>query len=217
MDAAKEEIYVKSKLGGKAGFGKRPAIIVVDLQKGFTNPDAPGGGGMDGTVAAVNKLNQAARNKNIKIFFFHVGYRKDGIDLGVFGHKAFVLRDFITDSWLFELDDRLEVKEHDIIMEKHWSSAFFATHLVQSLITMHIDTVIITGATTAGCVNCTVIDSCSYGFRTVVVEEAVADRAKETHDMFLFNMGNKYADVVKLDEVIEQINKLEPLEYDLLW
>jgi nicotinamidase-related amidase len=82
---------------------------------------------------------------------------------------------------------------------------------------MHIDTVIVTGCTTAGCVNCTVIDSCSYGFRTVVVEEGVADRSEETHNMFLFNMGNKYADVLKLNEVIEKINKLDKLEYDLLW
>jgi len=213
----KEEIYEKSKLGGRAGFGKRPVVFVIDMQKGFTQPDAPGGGGMDSTVEAVNELIDAAREKNVKVFFFRVGYRKDGIDLGVFGHKAFVLREFTRDSRFYELDDRLKIKDEDVVMEKHWSSAFFGTHLVQSLITMHIDTVIITGCTTAGCVNCTVIDSCSYGFRTVVVEEGVADRSEETHNMFLFNMGNKYADVIKLKEVIEAINKLDKLEYDLLW
>lgn len=213
----KEQIYQKSKLGGKVGLGKRPAIVVIDLQKGFTLPSAPAGGDMTSTVEAVNKLTDAAREKNIRIFYTRVGYNRDGSDLGVFGHKAFVLKDFTRDSWYYELDDRLKIKENDIIIEKHWPSSFFGTHLLQMLITMHIDTLIVTGCTTAGCVYATVVDSCSYGFRTAVVMEGVADRAQETHNMFLWNMGQKYADIMSVDEVIEGIQKLEKLEYDLLW
>lgn len=213
----KEKIYEKAKLGGKVGFGKRPAIVVIDLQKGFTLPTAPAGGDMTSTVEVVNSLTEAAREKNIKVFYTRVGYQKDGIDLGVFGHKAFVLRDFTRDTWYYELDDRLKIKEEDVVMEKHWPSSFFGTHLLQMLITMHIDTLIVTGCTTAGCVYATVVDSCSYGFRTVVVTEGVADRALETHNMFLWNMGQKYADVMTLSEVIDEIGKLEKLEYDLLW
>ena len=212
-----EDIYKKSKLGGRAGFGRRPVILVIDLQKGFTHPDTPEGDGMDAAVDAVNTLTEAGRQKGIKVFFFRMGCRKDGIDVGVFGHKAFVVKEFTPGSWQRELDDRLKVKDYDVVIEKHWPSAFFGTHLVQSLITMHIDTVIVTGCTTSGCVNCTVVDSCSYGFRTIVVEEGVADRSKEIHNMFLFNMNHKYADVMRLNEVAEEIDKLDRLEYDLLW
>lgn len=213
----KEQIYQKAKLGGAVGFGKRPAIVVIDLQKGFTLPSAPAGGDMTSTVETVNKLTEAARDKNIKVIYTRVGYNKDGVDLGVFGHKAFVLRDFTRDSWYYEMDDRLNIKEDDIVMEKHWPSAFFGTHLLQMLITMHIDTLIVTGCTTAGCVYATVVDACSYGFRTIVVKEGVADRAEETHNMFLWNMGQKYADILSVDEVIEEITKLNKMEYDLLW
>lgn len=213
----KEKIYEKSKLGGKVGLGRRPAIVVIDLQKGFTLPAAVAGGDMTSTVEAVNKLTEAAREKNIRVFYTRVGYQRDGTDLGVFGHKAFVLREFTRDTLDYELDDRLKIREEDIIIEKHWPSAFFGTHLLQMLITLHTDTLIVTGCTTAGCVYASVVDSCSYGFRTVVVSEGVADRAQETHNMFLWNMGQKYADVMSVDEVIKEINKLEKLEYDLLW
>lgn len=199
------------------GFGRRPAIVAIDLQKGFTLPTAAAGGDMTSTVEAVNKLTEAAREKNIRVFYTRVGYQRDGIDLGVFGHKAFVLREFTRDTLDYELDGRLKIREEDIIIEKHWPSAFFGTHLLQMLITLHTDTLIVTGCTTAGCVYASVVDSCSYGFRTVVVSEGVADRAQETHNMFLWNMGQKYADVMSVDEVIEEINKLEKLEYDLLW
>ena len=101
-------------------------------------------------------------------------------------------------------------------MEKHWPSTFFGTHLLSMLITTHTDTVILTGCTTAGCVYASAVDSCSYGFRTIVVSDGVADRAEETHNMFLWNMGQKYADVLSVDETIENIKGLEKLEYDLL-
>lgn len=215
--SGKEDIYKKSKLGGNVGLGNRPAIVVIDLQKGFTLPDAPAGGDMTSTVEAVNLLTDAAREKNIRVFYTRVGYNIDGLDLGVFGHKAFVLRDYTRDSWYYELDERLKVKDEDVIIEKHWPSSFFGTHLLPMLITMHIDTLIVTGCTTAGCVYATVVDSCSYGFRTIVVEEGIADRAVETHNMFLWNMGQKYADVMKTHEVIEEIHKLEEMKYDLLW
>lgn len=214
--SGKEDAYASSNLGGKVGFGKRPAIVVIDLQKGFTLPEATAGADMSQTVENVNKLTEAGREKNIKVYYTRVGYQKDGIDLGVFGYKAFVLREFTRDHWNYELDERLKIREEDLIIEKHWPSAFFGTHLVQMLITTHVDTLIITGCTTAGCIYASTVDSCSYGFRTMVVSDGVADRAEETHNMFLWNMGQKYADVLTVDETIEEIKKIEKLEYDLL-
>ncbi|NQV03062.1 MAG: isochorismatase family protein [Bacteroidia bacterium] len=215
--SGKEEAYASSNLGGRVGFGKRPAIVVIDLQKGFTLAEATAGADMTETVESVNRLTEAAREKNIKVYYTHVGYQKDGIDLGVFGHKAFVLKEFTRDHWNYELDDRLKIKEYDVIIEKHWPSSFFGTHLLQMLITTHVDTLIITGCTTAGCVYATTLDSCSYGFRTMVVSDGIADRAEETHNMFLWNMGQKYADVLTVEETIEEIKKIDKLDYDLLF
>ena len=217
MTNGREEIYQKSKLGGGVGFGKRPAIIVIDLQKGFTLPEATAGADMTTTVENVKKLTDASREKNVKVYYTRVGYEKDGVDLGPFGHKAMVLRDFTRDHWFYEMDERLDIRNSDIVLEKHWPSAFFGTHLLQMFIATHIDTVIITGCTTAGCVYASALDSCSYGFRTIVAEECVADRAEETHNMFLWNMGQKYADVMSVKEVIAEIEKVEKMEYDLLW
>jgi maleamate amidohydrolase len=214
--AGKDEAYASSNLGGKVGFGKRPAIVVIDLQKGFTLPEATAGADMTQTVENVNKLTEFAREKNIKVYYTRVGYQKDGLDLGVFGYKAFVLREFTRDHWNYELDERLKIKEQDVIMEKHWPSTFFGTHLLSMLITTHTDTLILTGCTTAGCVYASAVDSCSYGFRTIVVSDGVADRAEETHNMFLWNMGQKYADVLSVDETIEEIKEIEKMEYDLL-
>lgn len=213
----KDKIYQKAKLGGGVGFGKRPAIVVIDLQKGFTLPTAPAGGDMTKTVEAVNKLTEAARKKNVKVIYTRVGYSKDGIDLGVFGHKAMILREFTRDHWYYEMDERLKIKEGDVILEKHWPSALFGTHLLQMLIPMHIDTLILTGCTTAGCVYATTVDSCSYGFRTVVVSDGVTDRSEETHNMFIWNMGQKYADIMDVDATIREIGKIDRMEYDLLW
>lgn len=213
----KEAVYEKSKLGGKVGFGKRPAIVVIDLQKGFTLPDATAGADMTGTVEKVNELTEAARVKDIKVIYTRVGYQKGGMDLGVFGHKAFVLRDFTRNTRDYEMDDRLKIHDGDIVMEKHWPSVFFGTHMVQMLTTLHIDTFILTGCTTAGCVYASCVDSCSYGFRTMVIQDAVADRALETHNMFLWNMGQKYADIMTTTEAIAEIHNLDKLTYDLLW
>jgi len=207
----KEQAYKRGQFGGKIGFGKSPAIVVVDFQKGFTLPDAMAGGDMTREVEATAKITTAAHKKNIRAFYTRVGYNKDGSDLGVFGLKVGILKEFSRDSVLYELDDRLQIADNGIVLEKHWPSAFFGTHLNQMLIPMSIDTIIVTGCTTAGCVYATVIDSCSYGYRTIVVSDAVADRSSETHNIFLWNMGQKYADIMTSDEVIQEIGKLQSL------
>lgn len=209
--SSREEAYKRGKFGGNVGFGERPAVVVVDLQKGFTMPDAVAGGDMTKEVLATAKITTAGKAKNVRAFYTRVGYNRDGSDLGVFGHKVGILKEFTRDSVLYEMDERLQIADNGIVLEKHWPSAFFGTHLNQMLIPMGIDTVIVTGCTTAGCVYATVIDSCSYGYRTIVVSDAVADRSSETHNMFLWNMGQKYADIMTSDQVVQEIAKIRPL------
>jgi len=214
----KDEIYRISKLGGKCGFGKRPAVVVVDFQKGFTL--APLGEGCDMGVALLNsnRIVKAAREKNMKIFYCKIAYQsQEGIDLGAWGHKCYLERDLLRTSSHCEMDDRLDIQPQDIVFEKQWASAFFGTHLVQMLINLRIDTVIFTGCVTGGCLNASVVDGVSYGFRTIVAGDACGDRSREIHDLYLWNMNQKYADVLTTDEVVKELQKFDKLEYDLLW
>jgi len=210
--------YKEAKLGHRVGFGKRPAIVVVDLQKAFTDPNASAGGDLSETIENVNKLTDEARKKNIKIFFARLGYQSPcGIDLGTWGHKVLVEREFLRNTENYEMDDRLKINEEDIIFEKHWASAFFGSHLVQMLIPLHIDTVIVTGCTVAGCLYATALDSCSYGFRTIVASDAASDRSEEMRNLFMWNIDQKYADVMTVKQISMHIQELEVLDYDMLW
>ena len=214
MAETKDDIYKKAGLGGSVGFGERPVIIVVDFQNAYTDPRAATAGDLNFQCQQTKKLTDAAREKNIRVIYTRVGYSEDGIDLGLWGEKCPSLKPVTRDTWDYEWNQYLDVREEDVKIEKHWPSAFFGTHLTQMLIPMHIDTCIICGGTVGGCVYATVIDSCSYGFRTIIPRDAVGDRTKETYDMFLWNMNQKYGDVSSVDECIEYFKTIEPLEYE---
>jgi len=214
---SKESIYQRAKLGEKIGWGKRPVLIVVDFQKGFTMPESPMGGDLTAEVEATKRLADACRSKNIKCIFTRVGYNKDGSDLAVWSLKAPGLREYTRDHWYYEFDERLGIRDEDILVEKHWPSAFFGTHIVQMLIAMNIDTVILAGCTVGGCLYATAIDRLSYGFRAMIATDACGDRSEETKKMFMWNMGMKYGDLLTTDEIIEHINSMEPMEYPMLY
>lgn len=216
-DVSKESIYQKARLGEKIGWGKRPALIVVDFQKGFTMAESPMGGDMTAEVEATKRLADACRAKNIKCIYTRVGYNKDGSDLTVWSLKAPGLREYTRDHWYYEYDERLGIQDDDILVEKHWPSAYLGTHIVQMLIAMNIDTVILAGCTVGGCLYATAIDSLSYGFRAMIATDACADRSEETKKIFMWNMGMKYGDLFTTDEIIEHINAMEPMEYTMLY
>ncbi len=214
----KEKIYSDSKIGYRIGFGIRPAVVVVDLQKGFTDPASFAGCDMEEAVLQTNRIVDAAHEKNVQVFFARIGYQSPvGVDLGVWGLKCHLEREFSNQSVHYELDSRLHVQKQDIIFEKHCASAFFGTHLLQMLISLNVDTTILTGCTTSGCLNATIIDAISNGFRTIVPKEACADRSKELHEMYLWNIGKKYADVISVDETIAHLNSMEPMTYQNQW
>lgn len=213
MSEIREAIYKRAKLGGKVGFGNRPVIIVVDFQKGFTLPQSPSGRDMTDRIMNAVMITNAARHKNIKIIYTRLGFNKDGSDLTTFGKKAFILKEFVRDHWYYEWDDRLDIKEDDIQIEKHCPSVFFGTPIAQILVTLQIDTVVLCGCTVGGCVYASAVDSCSFGFKTIVVSDASADRSQEVYDLFLWNLGQKYADIMTTDEVICKIQSINSLSY----
>jgi nicotinamidase-related amidase len=206
----KHAIYQRAQLGHKLGYGKRPAVVVVDFQLGFTAPErSPLAGNLDTAVAATNTVIAAARKKDAPVIFTIVGYdphRQD--DAGLWPEKAPSLRLLKLGSELVELDPRLNRSPEDLVIIKKYASGFFGTYLASTLTMRAVDTVIVTGCTTSGCVRATVMDALAHGFRPIIPVEAVGDRAQEPHEANLFDIGSKYGDVVSTQEVIDYLDRL---------
>src|SRR5712692_3448232 len=192
----KHTVYQRAQLGHKLGYGKRPAVAVIDFQIGFTAPErSPLAGNLDAEVAATNKIIAAARQKNVPVIFTVVGYdphRQD--DAGLWPEKAPSLRLLTLGSELVELDPRLDRKPEDLVIVKKYASGFFGTYLASTLTMKAIDTLIVTLA---------------HGFRPIVPLEAVGDRAQEPHEANIFDIGSKYGDVVPTSEVIAYLENLK--------
>jgi nicotinamidase-related amidase len=204
MAEDKKVIYKRSGLGHRIGYGRRPALLVIDMQLGFTAPErSPLAGNLDSQIAAINRLLPAARDSGTPIVFTVVGYDpKIAGDAGLWPEKAPTLLELKIGSDLVELDPRLRRAPEDLLLIKKYASAFVGTPLVSTLVSRGVDTVLVAGCTTSGCVRATVVDALSYGFRPIIPEEAVGDRAQEPHEANLFDMDSKYADVVSLADVL---------------
>ena len=204
-----KEIYVEAGITGKVGFGAKPAIVVVDLTKGFTQPQFQLGADLSEVVNSNVDLLSKARENGIPIFFSVSEFREDMKDAGIWGKKFPSIKTLICGSEEVKIDPRLDPKPEEQIIRKNFPSCFFGTTLATYLIALRIDTLIVTGATTSGCVRATVVDSLQYGFRTIVPKECVGDRAQAPHEANLFDMGTKYADVVPLQEVLSYLDKVK--------
>ena len=213
----REAAYKKAGWGASSGFGNRPALVVVDFQKGFTIPESPLGSNMDFEVANTKKLADACRKKNIKIVYCRLGYNKDGSDMTTWQFKIPSLKEYTRDHLYYEYDERLGIQENDMLLEKHGPSAFFGTYLTSTFTALRIDTVMVAGCTVGGCVYATVVDAMSHGYRPVIVTDCCADRSKEVKDMFMWNMGQKYGELMASDEIIDHIETFEPLAYEMLY
>lgn len=196
------------------GFGRRPALINIDLQKAYT--------AVGEFVTAyetdprqlehVNQLARAFRGKGLPVVWTYVAYMDSGEDAGVWGTRTDTpdsLQNIKVGSRRSELDERLEIdRKRDLIVNKRMASAFHETNLA-SVFTYHgVDTVVVTGGSTSGCVRATVVDSLSRSYRTIVAEEAVADKHESPHFANLYDMALKYADVLPVSEILSHINKL---------
>lgn len=194
--------YRQRGLAGRVGFGERPAVVVVDMIHGFTDPASPLGSNLDAEVAATARLLAAARAARFPVHFTTIEYHDDGTGGVPFVRKIPAIRTLLPGSRLVAVDGRLAPAAGEIVWTKQGASAFFGTALAAALTSRRVDTVLLAGCTTSGCVRASAIDSCQYGFRTIVVREAVGDRAREPHEANLFDMDAKYADVVALDEAL---------------
>lgn len=189
------------------GFGERVAIVNVDPQKSYTRPDLYKTAYVTDPrqMEHIDRISRKARDKRLPVIWTHVAYMDNAADAGVWGTRTDTpdsLQNIKFDSDRTEFDDRLHIdRAVDAVYTKRMPSAFFETPLASFLRWHKIDTVVITGGSTSGCVRATAVDSLSYGFRTIVPIECVADKHESYHFANLTDLLIKYADVVDVAEV----------------
>jgi nicotinamidase-related amidase len=203
-DENTEQTYARAGFGAAVRRGGRPAVVVVDLSRGFTEARWPTGADLTDVVSATARVIAGARQIDAPVIFTTIAYDAAEADgsASAWLDKAPGLRVLRSGSELVELDARLPVAERDPVIVKKGASAFFGTHLAATLTSLHADTVIVCGATTSGCVRATVVDAVQSGFPTLVPRECVGDRAPGPHDAALFDIDAKYGDVVALGDVL---------------
>lgn len=189
--------------GNRIGFGARPAVLVIDLCRAFTDPQRPLGVDCSAVIAQTNRILRAARAAGRPVIFSTVRYDSpDFSDAGLWGRKIGGHSDLGAAGDGHEFDPRLEMAATDMLLVKKYASCFFGTDLSSRLVSKGVDTLVICGVTTSGCVRASTVDAIQHGFRPVVVPDAVGDRWADAHDQSLRDMAAKYADLAGTDEAI---------------
>ena len=199
--------YEQKGFAARSGYGRSPAFLIVDFINGFTDPKTPLGGDFAWEINATRQLLDAFRRGKLPVVYTTTAYRKDLRDGGVFIKKVPSLAILQQGSPLVEVDPRIEPLPDEKVITKKYASAFFGTDLDAELRKLGVDTVVMAGCTTSGCIRASVIDSLQNGYQTIVVREAVGDRAVGPHEANLFDMDAKYADVVGLAEVLDYLRQ----------
>ncbi len=196
--------YARASYHSAQTWGKKPALVLIDFAQAYFDPEQPLFGG-EGCQTALNnaaKLAPVARKAGIPVIFTEVKYIPGGANGGAFYSKVPALSCFDAGTDSQRLADGLSMEPDDILITKQYPSAFFGTSLDATLRWLQVDTLLLTGVTTSGCVRASCIDSISYGFVTLVVSDAVGDRAQEPHDANLYDMSAKYADLLTTEEAM---------------
>ena len=193
---------------GTAGFGKRPALIVVDMSVGFTAPESPLHCDLEPVVDAIERLLTTARAAGLPVVYTTVAYDDAGKETAaVFIDKVPALLALEPGSRFVEIDPRLAPQPGEAVLTKLFASSFFRTPLAGLLAAQQCDGVIVTGASTSGCVRATVVDALQHGYRVVVPREAVGDRNPAAHEANLYDIDAKYGDVLPLDDVLAHLEQ----------
>jgi maleamate amidohydrolase len=193
----------------RLGFGNRPALLVVDLIKAYVTEGEPlyapqVADAVRETVAIV----EAARHNDVPVIYTRVVYSPSGIDGGIFLKKVPALRAMVEGEPMSEIVPELTPARDDVVIKKQYASAFFGTPLAPTLTSQGIDTLILVGCSTSGCIRATAVDGMQHGFRVVVPRECVGDRHQGPHEANLFDIDSKYGDVVSRDDVLAYLADL---------
>jgi maleamate amidohydrolase len=193
---------------GSLGFGNKPTLILVDLVRAYFDADSPLYAGVEDAFASAIRLRDAARLAGVPVIYTNVVYKKDGSDGGVFYRKVPALSAFTVGNPLGEWAEGLAPNDDELVISKQYASAFFGTSLAATLTASGVDSLIIAGVSTSGCIRATCIDTISNGFIPIVVADACGDRHRAPHDSNLFDMNAKYGDVVDEATAIEYLQSL---------
>lgn len=198
------ENYARGGFGRPLEFGNRPALLVIDFVQAYLVPGSPLYAGVESAREAAKELLGAARAARIPVLHTNVRYQPGGRDGGVFFRKIPGLACFEAGAHpeLAAFAPGLEPVAGETVITKQYASAFFGTSLASTLTALHVDTVLIAGLSTSGCVRASAVDCCQHGFVPFVVREAVGDRAPEPHEASLFDLQAKYAEVIDLDAAL---------------
>lgn len=208
-DERTREIYERARLGQSVTPGTRPAVLVVDLSRGFTDPECVMGADLSAVVEATERVLFTARAGEVPVIFTTIGFESNLKDGSLWLQKAPALAELqIGGKWV-EIDPRLKRREDETVILKKGASAFFGTNLPSILVSQGVDTVILCGATTSGCIRATAIDLIQYGYPTLVPRECVGDRAQGPHEANLIDIQAKYADVVSVEDTLSYLENVK--------
>ena len=200
--------YERKGFSARSGYGTRPALLIVDFIKGFTDPGTGLGGDYGAELAVTAKLLAEFRSRALPVFFTTVAYQPHLRDAGLFVRKVPALEILIEGKEWVEVDERIRPRPSEPVVSKKYASAFFDTRLDMELRGLGVDTVVMAGCTTSGCIRASAVDAMQYGFHTVVVRDAVGDRARTPHEVNLFDIDAKYGDVVSSGEALGYLRGL---------
>ncbi|WP_158741935.1 isochorismatase family protein [Acidisphaera sp. L21] len=193
----------------RIGYGSRPAIIVIDFVRAYTTVGAAFfGQGVVDAVAETTELLDTARQAGVPIIHTRPMYHPSGVDGGLFVKKIPALRGMVRGAVLGEFDVKVAPDPADLVFEKTYPSSFFATPMASTLTALGVDTIILAGCSTSGCVRATAVDGIQYGYRVIVPRECVGDRHRAPHDAALFDINAKYGDVETKADVLAYLRKI---------
>ncbi len=204
-DETARQVYAQAGLGASVTLGRRPAVLVIDFSCGFTDPACALGSDLTDEVEATRRLLDVARDRGLPVVFTTIGFEPSLKDGGLWLQKVPTLGDLQLGGRWVEIDERLGRRDDETVIVKKGASGFFGTNLASVLIAQGVDSMILCGATTSGCVRATAVDLLQYGWPTIVPRECVGDRAQAPHDANLFDIQAKYADVVSVEDAIAYV------------
>lgn len=207
--AETREANYRGVFDNRLGFGDRPAVLVIDFIKAYTTQGAAFfGRGVVEAVAATVPLLRAARAATVPIIYTKNLFHPSGIDGGLFVKKVPALRTLVEGEPLAEIDPLIAPAPEDLVIVKNYPSCFFGTSLASTLVGLGVDTVVLTGCSTSGCVRAAAIDAIQYGYRVIVPRECVGDRHDGPHEANLFDINAKYGDVIAKAEVVDYFARI---------
>ncbi len=201
-----EDIYKRQGFGQTSGIGQRACLLMVDFVNSFVDPSQLGGPAIQAAANATIPLLAAFRAWGLPIAHTRVVFEANGSDRNLFATRVKALQGLTEDSASSQIVPALQPQGSEYVIRKQGASAFFNTPLADWLRFHAVDTLVVTGCTTSGCVRATVVDALQHNLRTVVVADCVGDRAHAPHEANLFDMGQKYADILNRDDLLGRLH-----------